>query len=113
MVGEHIPRLRINGGRKMLTSRMVKARVRKLNPELECQVRPININGEIRGASGFIRNLENGKIIYINTESSSYGPLCKKIMYREAKSLKDYTGGMSRWANENEAIELIVGALCS
>ena len=96
----------------MLTSRMVKARVRKLNPKLECRVNPISVNGEIRGASGFIRNPENGKIIYINTESSCFAPLSNKIVYRDAKNLQDYTGGMNHWANENEAIELIVRALC-
>ncbi|WP_157140256.1 hypothetical protein [Enterocloster citroniae] len=95
----------------MLTSRKIKAHMRKLDPGFECHVQPIRINGTVRGASGFILNAGNGKIMYINTESSCYGPLRDKVLYREARSLTDYVGGRNQWAGEDEVLGLIHDAL--
>ena len=58
------------------------------------------------GCSGFIQNNANGKIVYINTQ-----PLNGKVMYRTAKNLTDYTGGMNQWCYEAEFKNKIIIAL--
>lgn len=58
-----------------------------------------NTDGDFaNGCSGFITNPANGKIVYVQTEESSYEPLSDKVMYREAKHLEDYTGGQNQWS---------------
>ena len=58
----------------------------------------IIINGDKRGCSGFISIGE--KIVYVNTEKcGSLG-----YMYRTAKHLKDYTGGVNQWAKNLESL---------
>ena len=87
-----------------LMSVKLKNRFVKANPTLEVHLRNIRINGDPRGCSGFIVNPANGKIAYVNTEGSVYGPLQGKIMYRTAEHLKDYTGGMNRWSTPDEIV---------
>jgi hypothetical protein len=54
----------------------------------------ISVNGEKRGCSGFIQR--DNAIVYVNTEPcGSLG-----YMYRTAKHLKDYSGGMNHWAKD-------------
>lgn len=62
------------------------------------QLRNIVINGDKRGCSGFIALGDN--VVYVNTEScGSLG-----YMYRTAKHMKDYTGGVNRWARNIDAL---------
>lgn len=65
--------------------------------EFEFKLKNIRVNSSVRGCSGFIKNLENGKIVYVNTEPSVYGPFSQKVMYRAAKDFKDYTGERNQW----------------
>lgn len=58
----------------------------------------ININGNKRGCSGFI-SLGN-VIVYVNTEK--FGSL--GYMYRIAKHMKDYTGGVNQWAKDIDSL---------
>ena len=54
----------------------------------------IAVNGDKRGCSGFIAR--GGAIVYVNTEPcGSLG-----YMYRTAKHMKDYTGGVNHWARD-------------
>lgn len=75
-------------------------------PELETvNLKNININGQIRGCSGFIHNTETDKYCYIITEdffdglrgSGLFGNPRNAIMMRAAKSPKDFTGGINHW----------------
>lgn len=56
----------------------------------------IIINGEKRGCSGFISR--GDRIVYVNTE------WCGGYMYRTAKHLKDYTGGVNQWAKDLDSL---------
>jgi hypothetical protein len=58
----------------------------------------ISINGDKRGCSGFI--LLGDRIVYVNTER--FGSL--GYMYRTAKHLKDYTGGVNQWAKDIDSL---------
>jgi hypothetical protein len=60
----------------------------------------ISVNGNKRGCSGFIER--EGAIVYVNTEPcGSLG-----YMYRTAKHLKDYSGGVNQWAkNLNSLVD--------
>lgn len=53
----------------------------------------IAVNGDKRGCSGFISLGDS--IVYVNTEVLGGG-----YMYRTAAHLKDYTGGVNRFARD-------------
>ena len=58
----------------------------------------ISVNGEKRGCSGFISR--DNAIVYVNTEPcGSLG-----YMYRTAKHLKDYSGGVNHWAKDLDSL---------
>lgn len=93
----------------MLLSTKLRNQIKKIQPEgLEFHLKNIKVNGQNRGCSGFIKNVSNGNIVYVNTEKSCYSPLADKNLYRTAKDLKDYTGGRNRWATDDRiAIEIV------
>lgn len=63
-----------------------------------CTLRNIRVNDKKRGCSGFISLGE--RIVYVNTEPcGSLG-----YMYRTAQHLKDYTGGVNRWAKDLDSL---------
>lgn len=65
----------------------------------------IIVNGEKRGCSGFIQR--DTAIVYVNTEPcGSLG-----YMYRTAKHLKDYSGGVNHWAKDLDSLVNGVNAL--
>ena len=53
----------------------------------------IAINGDKRGCSGFIAR--GGAIVYVNTEVLGGG-----YLYRTAAHMKDYSGGVNRYAKD-------------
>jgi hypothetical protein len=53
----------------------------------------ISVNGDKRGCSGFIER--EGAIVYVNTEV-----LGGRYLYRTAKHLKDYSGGVNQYAKD-------------
>ena len=69
---------------------------------LQFTLKNININGQKRGCSGFIRNTENGAVVYVNTEDSCLSNL--HYMYRYADSERDFTGYSNRWADSLEEL---------
>lgn len=96
----------------MLLMTKLKNEIKRIQPEgLEFYLRNININGARRGCSGFIKNTENGNIVYVNTEKSCYEPLNDKNLYRTAKDLKDFSGGQNRWSTDNNISNEIVELL--
>lgn len=62
---------------------------------LKFEIKNILVNGQKRGCSGFVTNLNNGSCVYINTEPVIEGRL--GILYRYAKDDKDYKGYTNRW----------------
>lgn len=60
----------------------------------QVHLKNIVVNGGKRGCTGFIQ--KGDAIVYVNTEPcGSLG-----YMYRTAAHLKDYTGGVNRWAKD-------------
>lgn len=53
----------------------------------------IAVNGDKRGCSGFIQR--DDKIAYVNTEVLGGG-----YLYRTAAHMKDYSGGVNRYAKD-------------
>ena len=72
--------------------------------DLEFHLRNTKINGSLVGCVGFIVNTATGKIVYLDTEESVYGPLQGKTLYRTAEHLKDYTGGRNRFTEDVQNI---------
>jgi len=87
-----------------LMSVKLKNRILKADPTLEVHLRNIRVNADPRGCSGFIVNPANGKVVYVDTEESVYGPLRGKILYRTAEHTKDFTGGVNRWATDETLV---------
>lgn len=58
-----------------------------------CALKNIAVNGDKRGCSGFISR--DSAIVYVNTEVLGGG-----YLYRTAQHLKDYTGGVNRYARD-------------
>ena len=60
----------------------------------EYHLKNISLNGHKLGCSGFIVNPANGSTVYVATDTG----VVKGFMYRFAKNIKDYRGGVNRWA---------------
>jgi hypothetical protein len=86
-----------------MTARGLKALLKHEN--LESHIKDERINGVVQGGNGFVRNLSNGKIIYVNGASANGLAGIWKIMYRTATSLKDYQGGPNRWAETEQELK--------
>lgn len=79
--------------------------------ELEFYLKNENINGMRVGCSGFVKNTENNKIVYVSTVKNCYEPLSKKNLIRVAKSLKDFSGERNQFATDEELASKIVELL--
>lgn len=78
---------------------------------LRFTLRNITVNGEKRGCSGFIRNLDNSSVVYTTTEESVASWLT--FMYRRADDEKDY--GSRRWYNQwtkNKDLDELAACIC-
>lgn len=72
-------------------------------------VSPITVNGAKRGVSGFIQNIDNGTVVYVNTEPCVCGGW---IYARYARDIEDYTGGYNRKADSlEELVNVLVDIL--
>lgn len=86
-------------------SRHIKAMFR--NQGFDVLVKNIDINGQIRGCSGFLVNKTTQKVCYITTEpffngkrgSGLWGDSNRAVMMRTASNTKDYTGGTNQWVS--------------
>ncbi len=75
----------------------------RFSPAHAVALKNISVNGDKRGCSGFIS--QGNAIVYVNTEPcGSLG-----YMYRTAAHMKDYTGGVNRWAKDIDS--LVAGVL--
>lgn len=64
----------------------------------QVHLKNIRVNDDKRGCSGFIQ--KGDAIVYVNTEPcGSLG-----YVYRTAAHLKDYTGGVNRWAKDLDSL---------
>ena len=73
------------------------------NAEYEFHIKNNKVNGNYDGASGFIFNKSNNKIVYVSVSLYTYESN-SGYMYRTAKHLKDWTGGSNYWAKSNEQL---------
>lgn len=70
----------------------------RFSPAHVVNLKNIRVNDDKRGCSGFISL--GDRIVYVNTEPcGSLG-----YMYRTAQHLKDYTGGVNRWAKDLDSL---------
>lgn len=69
-----------------------------------CALKNIAVNGGKRGCSGFITR--GDAIVYVNTEVLGGG-----YLYRTAAHMKDYTGGVNRYARDLAALVAGINSL--
>ena len=67
----------------------------------------IRINGYQKGCSGFIRNNENGSVVYVDTEGTCIYP--NQCLYRYADDEKDFHGYINHYVY---SIEELADAIC-
>lgn len=94
----------------MLLATKLKNAIKRETPEanIEFVLHNINVNGRKLGCSGFIVNKDNGKMMYVNTDT----PQWLGYLYRSVKSTSDYVGGLNRWAKtEAELVKGVVAGL--
>lgn len=74
-------------------------------------------NGKRTGCYGHIKNVLNGKCVYVTTERSFYQPIADKNMVRYAASMKDYSSvslgakGRNQFVTNDELVGKIVDML--
>lgn len=87
----------------ILSTKLKNAITKKANGmELKFTLKNISVNGQKRGCSGFIRNMANDSVVYVNTEV--FGWLT--LMYRYADNEQDFKGYHNRWTREINLDEL-------
>ncbi len=91
----------------------LKKEIAKIAPNYQPKLRNVVVNGQKRGCSGFVSNPENGKTVYVNTESSCYQPLSGKALVRYAKSDTDYSGSHNEFVPVERTAEAICKMLAS
>lgn len=73
------------------------------NIEPEFHLENIPINGVKKGCSGFVKNKNNGSVVYVTTEPESNG-ITRNYMYRYADNISDFTGYHNRWVDSPEVL---------
>ena len=77
----------------------------QFSPSYTVTLKNISVNGDKRGCSGFVSLGDS--IVYVNTEPcGSMG-----LMYRTAKHIKDYEGGVNQWARDLNSLVAGVNSL--
>lgn len=61
--------------------------------------------------SGFVTNNTTGKIVYISISDTRNDRWFYEVLYRTAKSTKDYTGGQNQRANLVSLVTFVKGVL--
>lgn len=90
-----------------LLATKLKAAVSRIDPALDCsRVKNVSINGARVGCSGFVLNPRNGRAAYVSTDIVG-----GEVLYRAARSARDFTGGPNRWAKPEDAAGEIVRML--
>jgi len=70
----------------------------------QVHLKNISVNGDKRGCSGFIQR--GDAIVYVNTEVLGGG-----YLYRTAAHLKDYSGGVNRYARDLAGLVVGINSL--
>lgn len=82
----------------------VKKEALKRNITIHTELKNIRRNGTNFGCSGFIGNLANGRVVYVNTETGFSGD---RMLYRYAKDMKDYGGSHSHNQFADDSKDLV------
>lgn len=81
------------------------------------QLKNTYVNGQRRGCSGYITNVNTGICVFVDTEESVLSSLSGKCLYRYAKDengipFRNPGGkGRNRWAAEKELAQCVVSLL--
>lgn len=92
------------------TSQKLRNDLRKLDPNLKVEVKPVKVNAAVFGCSGFVTNPANGAIVYVSTDHN-HGTMYDKALYRTAKSTRDYTGGRNNTCSYADLAQNVVRLL--
>jgi len=76
----------------------------RFSPVHNVALKNIRVNDDKRGCSGFIQH--GDAIVYVNTEVLGGG-----YLYRTAAHMKDYTGGVNRYARDLDSLVAGINSL--
>lgn len=82
-----------------------------LNPKLKVELKNVTVNGNKLGCSGFITDLETGRIVYVNSDNN-HGTN-RTAYYRAARHTKDFTGGLNHSQSYENLSQSVVSLLSS
>ena len=91
----------------------VKNALKREHPNLVPHVSNIRINGQLQGCSGFVEDPASGRLVYFSADVN-HGT-SRQAYVRNAKHLKDYTGGRNRFCDMDASaiVELAAELLAS
>lgn len=92
----------------ILMTKVKNAVKKQFDGDVEFKLRNTIINGDKRGCYGFIKNPENGVVVYLDTEKSVLSSLGYLVRY--AKDFKDFTGTrnrMNHWSLDDIVEEVV------
>lgn len=99
----------------MLLMTKLKNQLKEYDSDYVPVLHNIQVNGRKRGCCGFVSNPANGRVVYVDTESSCYVPLSGNSLLRYARDTKDYCGGRNEFVpvgDTAKAIHKMLSAAC-
>ena len=97
---------------KPYTSRKLRNDLRRIDPSLDVQIRPVSVNGVPFGCSGFVTDPATGTVVYVRVDHN-HGRDYDRALYRTAERLDDYSGGRNHLCAYSDLAQNIVGLLRS
>lgn len=94
---------------KPLLAVKLKNQILAIDSTLAVSLRNVSVNGVKFGCTGFITDLNSGKVVYVNTDHNHHTNTT--ALYRTARDSKDYTGGPNNFASYEELAAKAVALL--
>jgi hypothetical protein len=80
-----------------------------IDPTLSVKLRNVSVNGVKFGCTGFITDMNTGRIVYVCTDHNHFTNTT--ALYRTARDSKDYTGGPNNFAAYEDLASAAVALL--
>ena len=94
---------------KPLLAVKLRNQILAIDSTLSVKLRNVSVNGVKFGCSGFITDMNTGRIVYVDTDHNHHTNTT--ALYRTARDSKDYTGGPNNFASYEDLAEAAVALL--
>jgi hypothetical protein len=97
---------------KALLATKLRNELLAINPDLQVQIRNVDVNGTKMGCSGFVTDPATSRVVYLNTDHN-HGTNYDRAYFRVARDAKDYRGGLNHFSGYTELAEAAADLLKS